>query len=245
MRFPFFCLCWGDIFTHYNFVPLPSHSHFVARSGFARLCPFLALPKKGRKKRVGATPLNLLAALAASFRIAETSLRSRLRLLATLAKAARKDMVRQKACRLVDDCLQDGVGLVASRFTLIAYTTTLPAASAVRTGLDIFPCRFSKRFEQASPNFVMSAASLPEVRHRSPAQPVLEAVPNKTENSRRTKPSSRALRSEAEHRSGLRAGFQRACPLARFLGSFFGVRQRMNINNKPRARVRRTQCERK
>ncbi|MBO5898901.1 MAG: hypothetical protein J6R04_07810, partial [Clostridia bacterium] len=142
-------------------------------------------------------------------------------------------------------CLQDGVGLVASRFTLIAYTTTLPAASAVRTGLDIFPCRFSKRFEQASPNFVMSAASLPEVRHRSPAQPVLEAVPNKTENSRRTKPSSRALRSEAEHRSGLRAGFQRACPLARFLGSFFGVRQRMNINNKPRARVRRTQCERK
>ena len=102
-------------------------------------------------------------------------------------------------------------------------------------------------FEPNSPIFAMWAASSPKVGHKSPAQPVLEAVPNKTENLRRTKPSSRALRSEAKHRSGLRAprsgaGLRGVAP-TRFLGSFFGERQRMNINTQPR--TRRRQCERK
>ena len=50
----------------------------------------------------------------------------------------------------------------------------------------------------------MRGVCSPQVRHRSPAPPVLEAVPNKTERLHLPKSPSRALRSEAEHRSGLR-----------------------------------------
>ena len=43
-------------------------------------------------------------------------------------------------------------------------------------------CRFPKRFQPNFPIFAMLAANSPKVRHKSPAKPVLEAVPNKTES---------------------------------------------------------------
>jgi hypothetical protein len=55
------------------------------------------------------------------------------------------------------------------------------------------PFRFSKRFQPYSPIFDMAEACSPEVGHRSPAPPVLEAVPNKTESLHLPTPLSAAL----------------------------------------------------
>ena len=49
-------------------------------------------------------------------------------------------------------------------------------------GRRCIPRHLRERFQPNSPNFAMLAVSSPKVGHRSPAQPVLEAVPNKTEN---------------------------------------------------------------
>ncbi len=85
---------------------------------------------------------------------------------------------------------QEGVGLVARCFASLVFATTPSAFSAVRAEGDLSLCRLRKRFSTNSPIFDMSVASLPKVGHRTPAQLVLEAVPNKTGHLHLPKPLS-------------------------------------------------------